>query len=489
MPSPGLGDWTPEEVEKNGHLVLARIREHLSGIHDVPVSRSRSPEEVRAALDGTLPREGVPFETILDDTWRSVVPNLTQWHHPSFHAYFSNSSSGPGILADTVASALNVNSMLWATSPAAAAVEEVVLRWVCRMIGYDEAADGVIVNGASLGTLYALTAARDAIPGLDVRTGGLLGRDLAPLRIYTTAQAHSSVDKAAITLGVGTGNVVRVPTGDDLVMDVAALAEAIALDRRAGFTPLAVVATDGTTATAAHDPLREIGAVCRDEDVWLHVDAAYGGLWRLVPRIAAAVPPLGVADSLVVNPHKTLFVPMECGVLLCRRRGALADAFRLVPDYLVTDGGPGVVDFMDRSLQLGRSFRALKLWWVIRSFGVDGVTARLSNLVELADVVRYEVDAAPDWQRVGDSPLPLVCVRYTPPGHDAEELDDLNVRIMNRVNESGLAYLSKTRLDQGVVLRISLGNIQTRHEDVLRLWELLTKAARHELVALRTGSE
>lgn len=477
----GFGDWSPAEFERNGQLALARIGDFLTGIRTAPVSSSASPQEVRSRLDRAIPLEGEPFDAILDDTWKSVVPHLTLWHHPSFHAYFSNSSSGPGVLADAVISALNVNSMLWTSAPAAAAVEEVVLGWVCQMIGYPQDSDGVLVNGASLGTFYALTAARDSIPGLDARNRGLLGRDgVRPLRIYATDQAHSSVDKAAIALGIGLDNVVRVPTDADLAMDPGALARTVADDRQAGFTPLAVVATDGTTATGALDPLRDVAEVCRAEGTWLHVDAAYGGLWRLAPGLGDGLAPLGVADSLVVNPHKTLFVPMECGVLLSRRRGALAGAFRLVPDYLATGAGADTVDFMDRSLQLGRSFRALKLWWVVRSFGRDGLARMLGRLDDLAHLLRGLVDADPDWRRVGNSPLPLVCLRYAPGGRSGAELDDLNDRILSRVNASGRAYLSKTRLADGVVLRISIGNIQTRRADVERLWELLLDAARQE---------
>lgn len=474
-----LGDWTPEQYEENGRLAFARIAALRREIRTVPVAPAATPAQVRGALDPALPRQGRPFAEILDDTWATVIPHLTHWHHPSFHAYFSNSSSGPGVVADAVVSALNVNSMLWTSSPAASAVEEIVIRWVCRMIGYPDDADGVIVNGASLGTFYALTAARDAVPGLDARTKGVAGRpEVAALRVYATAHAHSSVDKAVIALGIGLDNLVRVPCDKNFAMIPAALADLIAADRRAGLTPVAVVATDGTTATGSQDPLGAIAAVCRDEGVWLHVDAAYGGLWRLVPGIDEVSPALDVADSLVVNPHKTLFVPMECGLLLSRRRGALGGAFRLVPDYLSTEDGSGTVDYMDRSLQLGRSFRALKLWWVIRSFGLDGLRARLAHLDELAELLRRRVDAEPGWQRVGDSPLPLVCLRYVPLGH--RDVDALNVRILDRVNASGATYLSKTTLGDGVVLRVSIGNIQTRRDDVLLVWHLLRRAAEAE---------
>ncbi|GAA0923766.1 hypothetical protein GCM10009558_035810 [Virgisporangium aurantiacum] len=237
-----LGDWTPEQYEANGRLAFARIAALRREIRTVPVAPAATPAQVRGALDPVLPRQGRPFAEILDDTWATVVPHLTHWHHPSFHAYFSNSSSGPGVVADAVVSALNVNSMLWTSSPAASAVEEIVIRWVCRMIGYPDDSDGVIVNGASLGTFYALNAARDAVPGLDARTKGVAGRpDVTALRVYATSHAHSSVDKAVIALGIGLDNLVRVPCDKNFAMLPSALADLIAADRRAGLTPVAVV--------------------------------------------------------------------------------------------------------------------------------------------------------------------------------------------------------------------------------------------------------
>ncbi|KAA1018279.1 PLP-dependent decarboxylase [Pseudonocardia sp. EV170527-09] len=481
-------DWTPDEYERNGRLALAEIRTLIAGVRSRPVSSDASADEVRDVLSREIPVDGEPFELVLQDTMESVVPQLTHWHHPSFHGYFSNSSSGPGVVADLVTSALNVNSMLWSSSPAASAVEEIVLEWIAAMVGYPLDAEGVLVNGASLGTLYALAAAREALDDLSIRTQGMAGRtDLPALRIYTTAQTHSSIEKAAVTLGIGLDNVVRVAHDESLAMMPEALDEALRTDQRAGRRPLAVVATDGTTPTAISDPVPAVADVCRQHGVWLHVDAAYGGLWRLVPRLQDSLPSLAAADSLVVNPHKTLFVPMECGVLLCRRRDALARAFRVVPDYLATDAGDGSVDYMDRSLQLGRSFRALKLWWVIRCFGRTGLVAGLSQLDQIATRLRAAVDAHPDWTRTSSSPLPLVCLRYTPeagiglesPTREAHRavLDELNLRILRDANRSGSTYLSKTTLDDGVSLRVSIGNIQTEDSDIDKLWGLLNSYA------------
>lgn len=318
---PSVGDWDPRELEANGQELLARIRRHLETIRQQPVTTDIGAAQLTALLDDPLPERPTPFGEVLDDTWERVVPHLTHWHHPSFHAYFSTSTSGPAILAEALTATFNVNAHVWKSAPAAAAVEGTVLRWMAQMTGYPEDADGVLLNGASLATLYALTAARDGLTDLAVRERGIVGRDLPVLRLYTSDQAHNSVDKAAITLGIGTDNVVRLPVDARDRMDPRALREALRDDVRRGLRPFAVVATVGTTATGAIDPLPEIAAVCREFGVWLHVDAAYGGFWRLVDGIRPEVDHLGLADSVVVNPHKVLFSSLEVTALYSPAQG------------------------------------------------------------------------------------------------------------------------------------------------------------------------
>lgn len=473
-----LGDWAPAEFERHGHAVLRMLREHFESIRDIPVACPIAPADLLALLDSPIPDRGEDFSAILEDTREKVVPWLTHWNHPSFHAYFSISASMPGVLAETAIAALNVNAMVWQSSPAASALEVVVLRWLAELAGCPPEADGVLVNGASLATLYALAAGRDAT-GLDVRAHGLACAP--PMRIYTSDQAHSSVDKAAITLGIGLDNVTRVPSDEHYRLRTDLLAEAIEADLAAGIRPVAVVATVGTTSVGAVDPLPEIAEVCQEHGVWLHADAAYGGFWQSVPGVEPV--DLALADSVVVNPHKTLFTPLEVSALYCRRPGALSETFRLVPEYLRTPQEPGVVDYMDRTPQLGRGFRALKLWWVIRSFGREGITARLAHAIELAAWLRREVDAHPDWSCPVRSDYPLVCLRYDPRAlratgtERAGRLDELNAAILADLNASGTAFASHARIRDGYVIRLSIGNIRTTAADVERLWTTLRQIA------------
>lgn len=491
------GDWELDLFEKHGREVISFIRGHFEKIRDVPVAIPRDPQEQKSALEAYLPEAGESFERVLADTLEKVLPGLVQWNHPSFHAYFPTSASLPGVLAETLTAALNVNSMLWHTSPAASALELVVLRWLATMAGYPEDADGLLVTGASLANLYALAAARDHALDFDVRERGTGGPGAPTLRIYTSDQAHSSVDKAAITLGTGLANVVKVPSDEEYRMRPDLLDEAIRRDRAAGLRPLAVVATVGTTAVGAADPLERIAQVCDRHGVWLHVDAAYGGLYRIAPSLAGALEDLAVGDSMVVNPQKTLFVPLDSTALYCRRRGALARTFRLVPEYLNSGHDGDTSDFMDLSPQLGRGFRALKVWWVIRTFGRAGLASRLDRSVEMADWLRERVSRHVDWTCPAPSAYPLVCLRYEPEAVTAnphlpearkrEISDTLNARILEKVNASGTAFLSHAVIRDGYVLRLSIGNIRTVMDDVERVWHELNRIAEAELADL-TGT-
>ncbi|WP_079031765.1 pyridoxal phosphate-dependent decarboxylase family protein [Streptomyces specialis] len=483
-PGPGdgaLGDWPPHVLEENGALLLARLRRHFERLRETPVRVPSTPVRVRTLLDGEPPAEPEDFETVLADTFRHVVPHLVQWNHPGFHAYLPNSSSGPGILAETLAAALNPNAMLWHTSPAASALEETVLRWLAGLAGYPPDAEAVLLSGASSATFTALAAARDALPGLDIRERGLAGRaDLPVLRVYTSDQAHSSVDKAAIALGAGLANVVRLPTDSSYRLRPGVLDAALRADRAGGMLPLAVVATLGTTAVGALDPVPRLAEVCARHGVWLHVDAAYGGLWRATDTPRDVLPAIDAADSVVVNPHKTLFTPMHASALYCRRRGALAGAFRLVPEILRTDDAGGPTDFMDRSLELGRGFRALKIWWLIRCFGTRGIAARMERLLGLAEELRRRVLAAPGWELTADAVLPVVCLRHLPPGVGRQETDAFNARLLDRVNAIGDVFLSHAVLRDGYTLRVAFGNLHSRAEDVDQVWWRLRGAAAGE---------
>jgi aromatic-L-amino-acid decarboxylase len=412
-----------------------------------------------------------------------VLPGITHWNHPAFFAYFAISSSVPGILGETLAAALDVNGMLWKTSPAETELEQVVLDWLRAMLGLPDDAGwfGLLTDTASISTLLALAAAREAKPELEIRERGMAGRaDLPTMRVYCSEHAHSSVDKAALTLGLGHANVVKVAADAEYRMRPDALDAAMAADVARGMLPIAVVATVGTTSTTSVDPVRAIAAICHAHRAWLHVDGAYGGVAGLVPELRWAMDGVELADSLVVNPHKWLFTPVDCSALWTRHPHVLKRAFALVPEYLVTGAGDEVVNLMDYGVQLGRRFRALKLWMVIRAFGVEGLAERIRAHCAMAWEFAAWVDGEPEWETCAPVPFSLVCFRHVPAAMAGDEaaIARHNQAIMDAVNATGRAFLSHTRLGERWVLRLAIGNIRTERAHVADAWGLLREAAR-----------
>lgn len=476
--APPLGDLPPSALRAEGERLLGWIADYLEHPERHAVLSRVAPGEVRKSLPPSPPRQGEALARILADVESTILPGITHWNHPGFFAYFAISSSVPGILAEMLIAALDVNAMVWKTSPAATELEELVMDWLRQLLGLGEGWAGHINDTASISTLLALAAAREARPELSIRDRGMAGRpDLPALRIYCSDQAHSSVEKGAITLGIGLDNVVKIPVDADFRLQVSALADAVARDRAAGRLPLACVATVGTTSTTSIDPVPEIADVCERERLWLHVDGAYGGVAAVSPRYREVLRGVERADSLVVNPHKWLFTPLDCSAFYTRHPGVLTRAFSLVPEYLVTGEQDDVLNLMDYGVQLGRRFRALKLWMVIRAFGGDGLAARLERHCELARLFADWVDAEPSWQRLAAVPLSVVCFRFAPAGSSAADQDGWGAEILRRVNESGEVYLSHTRLNGRHVLRLAVGNIHTEERHVARAWALLRQCA------------
>ncbi len=476
--TPPLGDIAPDEFRRHARRVLQWIGDYLEDPERFPVVPRVAPGDVAKTIPDEPPLEPESLDEVLDDFERLIVPGVTHWNHPGFFAYFAISASGPGILAEMLISALNVNAMLWKTSPAATELELRTLDWLRQLLGLKDGWFGLINDTASISTLLALAAAREAKPELAIREKGMAGRrDLPRLRVYTSSHAHSSVDKAAITLGFGHENVVHIDTDVDFRMRVDALDAAVRADRAAGYLPLATVATVGTTSTTSIDPVPAIAALCAREDMWLHVDGSYGGVAAVVPEMRHVLAGVELADSLVVNPHKWLFTPIDLSAMFTRRPDVLKRAFSLVPEYLVTREQSEVVNLMDYGVQLGRRFRALKLWMVIRAFGAEGLAARLRQQMEMARDFAGWVDAAPDWERVAPVPFSLVCFRYAPVGTSDAERDALNASILERINASGRAYLSHTKLNGRYVLRLAIGNMRTEPRHVSDAWRLLREAA------------
>ncbi len=469
------GDVDLEAFRAEAHRFVDFITRYLAEGEALPVLSRVKPGEIRERLPQAPPATGEPLDAFLGDVERLIVPGLTHWNHPSFFAYFANSSTAPGILGEMLAAAFNANAMLWKTSPAATELELVVLDWLRQMLGLPAGLFGVIQDTASASTLVALAAAREAVPGLEARRRGLVGQ--ARLRMYASDQAHSSIEKAGIVLGIGQDGFRAIPTDALFRMDTGALAAAIREDRAAGYTPFAVTATAGTTSTTAIDPVAGIADVCEREKLWLHVDAAYGGSAAVAPELRFVLDGAARADSIVVNPHKWLFVPVDLSVLYTRRPEVVKQAFGLLPDYLRTPEEEVAPNLMDYGVSLGRRFRALKLWMVIRAFGHEGLAARIREHVRLARVFRGWLEADATFRVSLPSPLSVVCFEAAFAGRSVEDRDRLNLAVMERVNASGDAYLSHTKLRGRVVLRLAIGNVRTEERHVRVAYDRLREAA------------
>lgn len=487
------------EFRTHGHQLVDWIAEYLEHADRYPVLSRNAPGDIVRALPTHAPDEPESFGDIFADFERLLVPGLTHWNHPGFMAYFAITASGPGILGEFLSAALNQQAMLWRTSPVSTELEQVTLNWLRQLIGLPEGFDGVIYDTASISTMHALTAAREVtVPG--VRSAGLAGRPLPRYRIYCSDQAHSSVDKAVIAIGLGHDALTRVASDGDFRMDVTALAAAIAADRANGIVPMAVVATIGTTSTTSVDPLRAIATICQREGVWLHVDAAYAGVAAMLPTHRHILDGVDLADSLVVNPHKWLFTPFDVSTFFCRRMDVVRAAFSLTPDYLKTaEAEAGAVqNLMDTGVQLGRRFRSLKLWMVMRSFGARGLGDEIARHIDLAQQLAGWIDGHPDFVRVAPTPFSVVCFRWEPAdrpvlpdgdgGRPHETLDTLNERLLEAVNASGEVFISQTRLNGRYVIRVAIGHEKTTIAHVRRVWDLLQEhAARLSLKPDRTS--
>ena len=476
----------PATFRAQGHRLVDWIAEYLEHPERYPVLSRAKPGEIASALPDHAPEDAEPFDAILADFERVLVPGLTHWNHPGFLAYFASTGSPPGVLAEFLSAALNQQSMLWRTSPASTELEAVALGWLRQLIGLPDAFEGVIYDTASIATMHALVAAREAaVP--DVRAKGLAGRpDVTRLRLYCSEQAHSSVDKAVMAIGLGHESLTKIAVDDEFRMLPGALADAIRSDRAADILPIAVVATVGTTSTTSIDPVPAIADICARERVWLHVDAAYGGVAAMLPSHAHVLAGADRADSLVVNPHKWLFTPFDLSAFYCCRMDVVRAAFSLTPEYLRTAETGAVRNLMDTGVQLGRRFRSLKLWMILRTYGAQALRERLAEHIRLAAVFAEWVDRHPDFERLAPVPFSVVCFRWKPHGSALTDdaLDAANERLLEAVNNTGEVFLSRTRLHGRLTLRVAIGHMNTAEVHVKRAWDLLTsEAARPNLVS------
>jgi len=456
----------PEEFRRLAHDTADWMTDYLATLDQTPVFTNPRVGALTEALPSEAPEHGESMDEVLADFRDLVVPGLTHWNHPAFFGYFSITASGPGIIGEMLAAALNVNAMVWRSSPAATELEDVTTDWLRRLLGLPEAFEGVINDTASSSSLYALAAAREvAYP--DAHSAGLFGMPAG--RIYASEHAHSSIEKAVLTLGFGQEGYRTVSTDEHFRMDPVELRRLMTEDAAAGFRPVAVVPTLGTTTSASIDPIVDIMEVARDLGAWVHVDAAYGGPAAILPEMRPHFAGWERADSIVVNPHKWLFTPIDCSVLYCRRPEQLVRAFSIVPEYLTTSEQHTSRSLMDYGVSLGRRFRALKLWFVLRYFGREGVIERIRFHIDLARELEAWINAEDGWQVTAPVHLGLVTFR-----HDGG--DEVTRAIMERVNEGGEAFLSHSELSGRTVIRMAIGNLKTTRVHVAHTWDLLREA-------------
>jgi len=466
-----------EEFRRRGHQLIDWIADYRASVAARPVMAQSAPGEIRANLPPSPPLEAEPFDAILADLDAAVMPGLSHWQHPAFFGYFPSNGTLASVLGDFVSTGLGVLGLAWQSSPALTEIEEVACDWLRQMTGLSDRWSGVIQDTASTSTLVALICARERATGFSLTRGGLQG-EAAPLAVYATRHSHSSVEKAALIAGFGRDNIHVVAHDEAYAMRPDALAAAVAEDRAAGRVPCAVVATSGTTTTTAMDPLAAIGVIAAREGVWMHVDAAMAGSAMVLPECRPLWDGIERADSIVVNPHKWLGAAFDCSVYYVRDAQHLVRVMSTNPSYLQTAADAVVKNYRDWGIPLGRRFRALKLWFLIREAGVEGLRARLRRDIANAQWLAREIAAAGEWRLLAPVPLQTLCVRHEPADVEGEALDRHTLAWVDRINRSGAAYLTPALLDGRWMCRVSIGAIATEREHVEALWGLMQDEAR-----------
>ena len=482
----GVGDMDPQDFRAAAHAAVDIMADYLAGVGKRDVMPAVEPGTLRSLFPAEAPESPEPIEAILADYQRLIEPNITHWQHPRFLAYFSSAASGPGIIGEMLTAVLNSNVMLWRTSPVGTELEQVVVDWFRQALGLPSGFDGLLTDTASTSTLIALAAGRQTA-GIDAAVKGLPGRPEVPkLRVYASAEAHSSIEKACMTLGLGQNGLTKIPTNDRFELRLDALEQAIASDKKMGVRPIAMVGTIGTTSTTSIDPIPGMAEIAAREGIWLHVDAAHAGAVALIPERRDQFAGWDLADSVVTNPHKWFFSPVDASVLLTTRMPVLRDAFSLVPEYLRTLDYEGPIrDYNEYTPTLGRRFRALKLWMLLRYFGIEGLRRRISHHLDLGERFMRWIDDAPDFERLAPVPFSTICFRYRPASlvdradepEIAEELDRVNLALMDAINRTGEVFLSHTRLRGRFAIRVALANLRTEDADLERVWEIIRREA------------
>ncbi|HEV8454778.1 MAG TPA: aminotransferase class I/II-fold pyridoxal phosphate-dependent enzyme [Gemmatimonadales bacterium] len=467
----------PDEFRQHAHQVADWMADYFRDVGMMPVTPGVQPGDILRQVASGPPEQGEPFQRLFQQFREIIMPGMTHWNHPGWFAYFPANNSPPSVLAEMLTATLGAQCMSWATSPAATELEQAMMEWLRQMLALPPGFVGVIQDTASTATLVALLSARERATGHDAGLKGLAATR-SRLTVYTSTEAHSSVDKGVKLAGYGVERLRRVAVDTSYAMRPDELERAIAADLEAGLTPACVVATVGTTSSTAVDPLAAIAEICRRHGVWLHVDAAYAGAAAIVPELRHLFDGAEHADSFVFNPHKWLLVNFDCSAYFVRDREALLRTFQVTPVYLRTDQDRDVVNFRDWGIQLGRRFRALKLWFVIRSYGVEGLRAMIRRHVELAQELAGWVEGDPDFELMAPVPFGLVCFRYRRDGVSDRQVDDLNRRLLARVNATRRVHLTHTQLGERYVIRMAIGQRETERHHVEEAWSLIRDAAK-----------
>ncbi len=467
---------TPDEFRKHAHELVEWMAGYMENVENYPVKSSVVPGEVFSKIPDSPPVYPEPFDSIMRDIDNIIMPGITHWQSPNFFAYFPANSSPPSILAEMIIATLGTQCMIWETSPAAAELEEKMMIWLRDMIGLPSGFEGVIQDTASTATLAAILTAREKKSNYSINNEGA---QLAGIfKVYCSEQTHSSVEKAVKISGIGKRNLVKISVKEDFSLDPKKLKTEILHDKKKGHIPCCVVATIGTTGTTAVDPLRAIGEICSENDIWLHVDAAMAGTALILPEFQWMLDGVEYIDSFVFNPHKWMFTNFDCTAYFVKDAGALIKTFEVLPDYLKTRTRGMVNDYRDWGVPLGRRFRALKLWSVIRNYGTEGLRKKVRNHIAIAARLSEMIKKEDDFEIVAPVIISVVCFRYIPVGCEKSQIDTLNEKLNHKLNDSGKLYLSHTVLNNKYVLRMVTAQTNVSLEHVEKAWDLIKNTAR-----------
>jgi len=472
-----IGDMPVDEFKDAGYKMVDWISDYLKNVEEYPVLPNVEPGDIKKQIPQTPPEKGERMEEIFPDIDKIIMPGMTHWNHPNFMAYFNSTGSAPGILAEFLTAALAINGMLWKSAPASTELEQVTLGWLRQMMGLPENFWGIIYDTASVSSMHAIAAARENCTEYNVREKGLSGRgELPRLRLYLSEYAHNSIDKGAITIGIGLEGVRKIKTDDEFKMIPEELERAIEEDKKNGWRPFCVVATVGTTSITSIDPVSEIADICEKENLWLHVDAAHAGIAAIVPEMRYILNGIERADSMVVNPHKWMFTPMDLSCLYTRKPDVLRRAFSLEAEYLKTSVDEIATNYMDYGIQLGRRFRSLKLWFIIRYFGVEGIRNRIKDHLRLGKLFCEWVDKSDEFERMAPVPLSTICFRGKPDNiTDEVALNAFNEKLMEEINSTGKLFLTHTKLHGKFVIRLVISGLRTEERHVEKAWKLINE--------------